>query len=139
VQRNEPPFCTRFATPGSEGSKLSLGPEDSEQPAQLREHLVVICSVPIGRPFPNVPSHIEESKTVGPERSNGSGADETVFARVLVREVSLESVRLKLALRLEFISPDESLAIQTATRGEFELGFCRQTLPGPLRVGFASS
>src|ERR1043165_6386823 len=97
---------------------------------------VVIRPVPVRSPLPNVSGHIKESKTIRGKCADWRSSDEAVLAGVLVWEMTLKSVRLKLAAGLEFISPNESLAIQTAARSEFELSFCRQTFPGPLRIGF---
>src|SRR5207253_3661167 len=51
------------------------------------------------------------------------------------RKNALPYVHHMLAVRLEFVAPREGLLLEASTRSELPLGFGRQTLACPRRVG----
>ena len=102
--------------------------------AVLRDLLIIIGAIPIGAPFPNVARHVGQTISIGRKRAHRGRSREAVISRIAVREMALESVRLKLAAGLEFPAPNVGLAVQSTARREFELGFCGQAFTGPFRV-----
>src|SRR5204863_5533929 len=94
-----------------------------------------VLLVPIRRPFPDVAGHVVEAVAVRRERADRRGPLEAVLEQVLPRELALPEVRVRLAARRELVAPAILRAVEAAARGELPLGFARQLLAGPPRVG----
>ena len=56
------------------------------------ERLIVIRTVPIGRPLPDIPTHVAEPIPIRRIRADGRCPLEAVLGRVVIREVTLERV-----------------------------------------------
>src|SRR5262249_29003321 len=95
----------------------------------------VIGPIPIRTPLPDIAAHVVEAEAVRRERADGRCPLIPVLFAVLPRKASLPDVRGPLAARLQLVAPRIAVAIQAAARREFKLGFGRQSLARPFRVG----
>src|SRR5437773_11323200 len=95
--------------------------------ASLGELRVVIRTIPVAAPLPDVAGHVVKAVTIRRKFRDRCDAGVAVFARVFHREFSLPGIRHPFPVRSEFIAPGVSLARKSAARGEFELRFGRQT------------
>src|SRR5262245_61163211 len=101
------------------------------------ESLVVVGTVPVRTPFPDVPRHVEQAIAIRGKFRPGADVDEAIFARVgsLDRELSLIDVRHPLGAGAEVVSPGIGLAGRAAAGREFPFRFCRQALSRPAAIG----
>lgn len=94
------------------------------------------CSVPIGRPFPDISNHIVDAITIRRKRFDRRGALITIELQVLARKIALPRVSHLSAFRRQLIAPRELRAIEAASRSELPFGLSRQLFAGPLCVSF---
>ncbi len=85
--------------------------------------------------FPDISGHVVEAEVVSGERFDGSGADEAVFAGVVVGEFSGEDVGEPLFAGLGFGAPGVVEFFFSTAGGEFPFGFGGESFAGPFGVG----
>src|SRR5688572_7067447 len=78
----------------------------------LRQLGVVIGSIPIAAPLPDVAGHVVEAVTVGRKLRYRREARIAVVGGVLDRKLSLPGVGHPLAVWTKFVAPDKGLARQ---------------------------
>jgi len=100
---------------------------------------IIVDTIPVGGPLPDVTGHVVKAVSIGRERSHGRGSVESIVIRVLVWKVPLKSIRHVLPVRTERIAPNEGFSSKAATGGELPLRFGRKTLASPLAYARASS
>src|SRR5690242_2954356 len=89
---------------------------------------------PVGGPLPDVADHVVDAVAVRRKGRDRRGALESILAEIPDGEIALPCVRHVLAAGRKRIAPGIFLAVETAARREFPLGFRRQILVRPLRV-----
>src|SRR4029079_12460111 len=94
---------------------------DTAGRGQLR---VVVRSVPIADPLPHVAGDVVKPVPVRRKLRHRRETDVRVLARVLVREMSLMTVRHPCSVRPEGVAPRIDVSGETAAGGEFPLGLC---------------
>src|SRR5215813_5302464 len=102
--------------------------------ALRRELLEIIGPVPIRAPLPDVAGHVIKPEVIRRKRGDRRRSAVTIFDGVLRREASLIDVRHPFTAGLQFVAPGIKFSVQPSARGEFEFGFGRQPLAGPLRI-----
>jgi hypothetical protein len=95
---------------------------------------IIVDTIPVGGPLPDVTGHVVKAVPVGRERSHGRGRVESIVVRVFVWKVPLKSIRHVLPIRTERVAPNERFSSEAATGGELPLRFGGKTLAGPLCV-----
>ena len=100
----------------------------------LRQLLIVIGSIPIGTPLPDITSHILQTKRIAWKGTRGSDARKSVLSCITNRKLPLERVGHPFACRSEIVSPGVDRSRCSAPRGEFPLSLGGQALSGPLAV-----
>src|SRR6266404_8819176 len=96
---------------------------------------LVLCRIPVGRPFPDIADHVVNAIAVGREGAHRRGARVAIGPVILQREVALPGVGHMLAARCEFITPGELRTFEATARGEFPLCLRWQLLAGPRGIG----
>src|SRR4029079_3456677 len=86
-------------------------------------------------PFPHIPGNIEQAVAVRRKLRDRRDPDEVILTRITIREVDLVGVRPPDAFAGERVAPRVEFAAQAAARREFPLGFGREALARPFRVG----
>src|SRR5262245_6072072 len=88
--------------------------------------------VPVRRPLPHVPGHVEEAEAVG--RVRADGARRPVARLRSPREVAVPVVRELLPV-LRTLAPREGRALEASPGGKLPLRLGGKLLPGPARIG----
>src|SRR5271166_1710309 len=107
----------------------------SRDVAVLGKLFEIIGAIPVAAPLPDVASHVVEAVAIRGKRFHWRDTREAILAGILDREYSLVGVRHEFAARLELITPRIELPAQASARSKLPLGFRRQSLARPLRVG----
>ena len=86
---------------------------------------VVVGAIPVAYPFPNVASHVVETKGVWCVLFGWGYSDEPIKPRIAFRdgEAALVDVRLVFSIDLDLVSPSVEFTCATSAGGEFPLGF----------------
>ena len=100
-----------------------------------RELTVVVGSVPVARPLPDVPGHVVEAVAVRSELRHRPGARVSILASISIREVPLKRVGHLVTARRELVAPRIEFTAQPTSSGELPLRFGRQAFAGPLCKG----
>src|SRR6266542_2780389 len=95
-----------------------------------------VLLIPVGRPLPDVAGHVIKSVAVRRERTDWRRALITVGQQIHDWEFALPGIGHHLAVRRELVSPGVGRAFESSARGELPLGFGRQFLAPPSRIGF---
>src|SRR5262245_55654811 len=95
-----------------------------------------VLLIPVGRPLPDITGHVVQSVAVRRERTDWRRALITVGQQVHDRKFALPGIGHHLAVRRELVSPGVDSAFEPSARGELPLGFGRQFLACPSRIGF---
>src|SRR5580704_2784348 len=90
----------------------------SRYTSRFDQLLVIIRTIPVARPLPNVTGHIVKSVTVRWKPSGSAYPDVMVFPGILNRKLTLKGVRHPLSIWAKFI-PKKWLARQSAAGREF--------------------
>jgi len=97
---------------------------------------VGVGPIPVRTPLPHVPRAVVQPVPIRRVALHRRGAIVAVGLRVLVGEAALPDVRLlRIGVVGGFVAPHEPFADQPAAGCVLPLGFGRQSLAGPLRVG----
>src|SRR5579862_405106 len=75
------------------------------------EGLIIVRTVPIRGPLPDIPCHIEQAVSIGWEGSHGSGSRVSVFTCVCIREVPLKCICPVFTAGPKLIAPGVAFAI----------------------------
>ena len=128
---------TRFFSEGSAGSKgIFRALRISRDAAGVGKFLKVIWAIPIAAPLPDITSHVVEAVGIGGKRFHRRNTCKSILAGIFDRKLSLVGVCHELSAWFEFIAPHIELAAQASPSCEFPLGFRRQSLACPFRVGY---
>lgn len=95
---------------------------------------VIIGTIPIRTPFPDVAGHIVESVAIGRKGADRGDAFVAVRGVIFVGKFTLPNVRLPV-IGFHSFAPHEGLAIKAAAGGVFPFRFRGETFAGPFGVG----
>src|SRR5437773_10222639 len=95
--------------------------------ASLGELRVVIRTIPVAAPLPDVAGHVVKAVTIRWKFRDRCDAGVAIFARVFHREFSLPGIGHPFPAGAKFVAPCIRFAGQSPARGKFKLGFGRTT------------
>lgn len=100
------------------------------------EVLIVVGAIEVGAMFPDITSHVVETKVVGGVALHCGGSLVAIEGFVVVWKGSLKGVRGPAILRgFGFLSPDEERVIPIAAGGPLPLCFSGEAFLRPLAIG----
>src|ERR1051325_844714 len=122
------------------GAHPGAAPDDALRPGGWPNRviapcpLIVVISIPVCAPLPDVASHVVNPVAVRLKTLDRRATDETILARVVFGELSLPPVGDRSAQGAQVVAPCISLAHQSSARRVLPLGLRRQTLARPKSV-----
>ena len=99
------------------------------------ELLVIIWTVPVASPLPDVSRHIVEPISIRSELGNWGYSGIPISPCIFVGKMTLMRVGHPSPTGSELISPDKRFASQTAARGELPFRLSGEPLAGPFCIG----
>src|ERR1700677_1791914 len=111
-----------------------IGPLRVARNSHCCELLVIIRTVPVAGPLPDVSRHIIEAISIRSKFGNWGYSGIAVGPCIFVGKMTLMRVGHPFPIGAELISPDKRLASKTAARGELPFRFRGDSLAGPFCI-----
>lgn len=106
--------------------------------ARAGKCFVIVRTIPVTGPFPDISADVIQPITVGCELSDRGNSRKAILGRVAAthRETSLIDIGSELPVRHDLVAPGIELSGDASSSSELPFGFCGKSFARPFGIGY---